>query len=194
MTTKQELQTVLKEKHGINKNISKSLNSQECERLLDLLHTESSAVKLIESFIQKNSELGNNNKTLGQRRSHADNKFARIQTEYRELEISIANLENSKLSLEQRKQKLEQESQKLDGEIKKISTANENLIAKVETLTTHNDELVTANQQLKAENKDLKNIVDQIRFRLARDTEELLKYEDSEIRKALIRLFKWTIG
>jgi hypothetical protein len=54
--------------------------------------------------------------------------------------------------------------------------------------------LTEANTQLKKDNKDLKNIVDQIRLRLARDTKELLEYEDNEIRKALIRLFRWTLG
>ena len=48
--------------------------------------------------------------------------------------------------------------------------------------------------QLKKDNKELKNVVDQIRLRLAHDTKMLLQYEDSEIRKALIRLFRWTLG
>ena len=48
--------------------------------------------------------------------------------------------------------------------------------------------------QLKKDNKELKNVVDQIRLRLARDTKMLLQYEDSEIRKALIRMFRWTLG
>ena len=71
---------------------------------------------------------------------------------------------------------------------------NKTLSSKVQTLSTQNDELVDANEQLKKDNKDLKNIVDQIRLRLARDTKMLLEYEDSEIRKALIRLFRWTLG
>lgn len=61
-------------------------------------------------------------------------------------------------------------------------------------MITRNDELVDVNDQLKKENKDLKNIVDQIRLRLARDIDELLRYEDSELRKAMIRLFRWTLG
>ena len=64
----------------------------------------------------------------------------------------------------------------------------------MQTLTSQNDELIDANTKLKKDNKDLKNIVDQIRLRLARDTKMLLEYEDSEIRKALIRLFRWTLG
>ncbi|MEQ9669030.1 hypothetical protein [Coleofasciculus sp. G2-EDA-02] len=56
------------------------------------------------------------------------------------------------------------------------------------------EELVDANEKLKKDNRDLTNIVDQIRLRLARDTKMLLEYEDSEIRKALIRLFRWTLG
>jgi hypothetical protein len=64
----------------------------------------------------------------------------------------------------------------------------------VQTIVTEKDELAEANNQLKRDNKELKNIVDQIRLRLARDTKMLLQYEDSELRKAVIRLFRWTLG
>jgi FtsZ-binding cell division protein ZapB len=68
------------------------------------------------------------------------------------------------------------------------------LVSQVQVLTTQNDELTIANTQLKKENRDLKNIVDQIKLRLARDTKALLQYENSELRKAVIRLFRWTLG
>jgi predicted RNase H-like nuclease (RuvC/YqgF family) len=66
--------------------------------------------------------------------------------------------------------------------------------AKVETLTSQNTELTGANEQLKKDNKDLKNIVDQIKLQLARDTKALLQYEDNQIRRAVIKLFRWTLG
>lgn len=50
------------------------------------------------------------------------------------------------------------------------------------------------NDQLKKDNKRLKNLVDAIRLKLAIDVESLLRYEDSEIRQALIRWFKGTQG
>lgn len=93
-----------------------------------------------------------------------------------------------------RKQQLSQEHQALESQVKNLEQDNHNLSFKVQTLIGHNDELMAANTQLKKDNKDLKNLVDQIRLRLARDTKMLLQYEDSEIRKVLIRLFQWTLG
>jgi hypothetical protein len=50
------------------------------------------------------------------------------------------------------------------------------------------------NDQLKKDNKHLKNLVDAIRLKLNIDVESLLRYEDSEIRQALIRWLKGTQG
>jgi len=86
------------------------------------------------------------------------------------------------------------EQQALENQINELTADNKNLSLKVQTLITRNDELSEANDRLKRDNKELKNVVDQIRLRLARDTKMLLQYEDSEIRKALIRLFRWTLG
>ncbi|MFM6004193.1 MAG: hypothetical protein ACKPB7_13115, partial [Sphaerospermopsis kisseleviana] len=61
MVSKSQVQTVLKQKYGINKNISDVLDKEECERLLTILEDEPIAVKLIESFAEKNSSLGKNN-------------------------------------------------------------------------------------------------------------------------------------
>lgn len=194
MPSKRELQTILKEKYGINKNITQSLSQEDCENLLFLLSDQPSAQKLIESFIAKNVELAQNNQDYGRRRSQAEKKFERLQAEHRQLQKSIAELEKANGALGNRKQTLSQEHQDLEAEINKLTAANQSLSQKVQTLTTQNDELFEANDQLKKDNKELKNIVDQIRLRLARDTKMLLQYEDSEIRKALIRLFRWTLG
>jgi chromosome segregation ATPase len=187
MASKVELQNILKVKYGINKNISQPLSLDECERMLDLLEREPSAIKLIESFAQKNGILGRNNATFGRQRSLAENRLEALTQDYQELESSVQALEASSAALTNRKQQLEQEQQKLEVEVETLAATNRILDNKVEELTTAND-------RLKRDNKDLKNIVDAIRLRLARDTQELLKYEDSEIRKALIRLFRWTLG
>lgn len=194
MSSKSQLQTVLKERYGINKNVSQSLSFEDCEQLLQILASQPSTAKLVESFIGKNVELARNNKHYGLRRSQAEKKFERLQAEYQQLEKSVAELEQSTEKLGDRKQSLSQEQQALEADITKLTNANQLLSVKVQTLTTRNDELVEVNDQLKKDNKELKNVVDQIRLRLARDTKMLLEYEDSEIRKALIRLFRWTLG
>lgn len=187
MASKNELQDILKDKFGINKNISQALSQAECETLLDLLIREPSAAKLVEAYADKNNSLGRNNAFHGRARNQAERKLETLKTEYQQLEDSIQ-------TLERKKHLLEAEQKTLESQVQSLSAHNQALESKVQTLTTQKDELSEANTQLKKENKDLKNIVDQIRLRLARDTKLLLQYEDSEIRKALIRLFRWTLG
>lgn len=194
MASKDELQNALKEKFGINKNISKPLSKEECERLLDLLYSEPSAAKLVSSYADKNSSLGRNNATYARARSQTEHKFEVLQAEHLQLEKSIESIEQAKTALESKKRLLEEEQKKLEAEVQGLYSKNQSLASKVQNLNTQNDDLTVANTQLKKENKDLKNIVDQIRLRLARDTKMLLQYEDSEIRKAVIRLFRWTLG
>ncbi|MGF1498183.1 MAG: hypothetical protein ACFB8W_15375 [Elainellaceae cyanobacterium] len=194
MPSKSELQNILKEEYGINKNISQPLSVEDCEKLMMLLREQPSVARLTESFISKNTDLSKNNRHYGQLRSQAEKKLETLKSEYQQLEKSIAEMEKSKGKLNSRKQELSQEHQALEAEIRKLSQQNQELDSKVKSLSTRNDELFEANEQLKKDNKDLKNLVDQIRLRLARDTKLLLQYEDSEIRKVLIRLFRWTLG
>ncbi|MGF1512154.1 MAG: hypothetical protein ACFB5Z_00435 [Elainellaceae cyanobacterium] len=194
MQSKSEIQAHLKEKYAINKNISQPLTIEECEQLLALLNEHQAAAKIVGSFVSKNSDLSQNNRHYGQLRGRAEKKLESLQAEYSQLEQSIEELESSKGILGDRKQELSQEHGELEKQVDELSSKNKFLASKVQGLTTQNDELFEANAQLKKDNKDLKNIVDHIRLRLARDTKLLLQYEDSEIRKALIRLFQWTLG
>jgi chromosome segregation ATPase len=194
MASKDELQNALKAEHGINKNISQALSKDECTRLLILLSSEPSVARLTESFVEKNSNLGKNNAFFGRMRSQAESRLETLQTEYSTLAEAIKAIEASKLTLEDRKKQLEQDKAKLEAEVTMLSAETTTLESKVKTLNSENTELLGANEQLKKDNKDLKNLVDAIRLRLAKDTKQLLKYEDSEIRKALIKLFQWTLG
>lgn len=194
MQSKSELQTILKNRYSINKNVTQSLNRDECEQLLALLTDKPAARNLVAAFIQKNHELSNNNRTLGKRRENAARKLEQLTRDYQWLEESIAKQEERNEGLVKQKVVLVEEEAELQHKIEILMQQNEGLAAKVQTLTTHNDELVDANDRLQRDNKALKNIVDQIRLRLARDIDELLRYEDSELRKAMIRLLKWTLG
>jgi DNA repair exonuclease SbcCD ATPase subunit len=194
MASKDELQSSLKERFSINKNISQPLTKEECERLIKLLESEPSAVKLVDSYASKNSTLGHNNSSYARARNQAERKFEALQTEYLQLEKSIESIELAKINLENKKKLLEEEQRKLKDEVGNLTSNNQLLVSKVQTLTTQNDEIADANAKLMKENRDLNNIVNQIKLRLARDTKALLQYEDNEIRKALIRLFRWTLG
>ncbi len=194
MLSKGKLQAELKEKYGINKNVTNLLSAEDCDVLLALLNSNKSAEKLVHSFVKKNNELWRNNQQHGSRRSRAEKRLKSIQEEYKQLEKAISDIEKVNEDLTTQKMTLSSKQQDLKNEIDEITAKNQDLSLKVQTLTTHNDELVEINDQLKRDNKDLKNAVDQIRLRLARDTKMLLQYEDSEIRRALIRLFRWTLG
>ncbi|MDV3348152.1 hypothetical protein QGP82_05590 [Leptothoe sp. LEGE 181152] len=194
MPSKKELQAILQNRYGINKNISQPLDTEDCEQLLATLQSQPSAVKLVDSYASKNSELGKSNRHSNQLLSDAEKKLQKLQSEYQYLELQIATMEKAKANLSEPKQVTSKEKATLEAEIKRLTAEKSYLDSKVQNLTTQNDELVDANTQLKKDNKELKNIVDQIRLRLARDTKMLLQYEDSEIRKALIRLFRWTLG
>jgi chromosome segregation ATPase len=194
MATKDELQNTLKDKYKINKNISQVLTKEECEQLLELLKLEPSTAKLVQSFVQKNSNLSNNNALYGRMRSKAEAKLSSLQEEYEALEASIQAIESDTTKLEERKQQLEAERQQLEAEVQRLASYNTRLETKVETLASQNTELTGANEQLKKDNKNLKNIVDQIKLQLARDTKALLQYEDNQIRRAVIKLFRWTLG
>ena len=191
---KEELQTILKEKYGINKNISQSLAAEECEQLMITLQREVSMVKIVQSFVEKNTNLERRNQHFGLLRINTEKKLQKLQSEYQQLKIQINSMEKSEAGLSDQTQVVTAETTALQTDVKRLSTEKQFLSNKIQTLITHNDELVEANTQLKKDNKELKNVVDQIRLRLARDVKMLLQYEDSEIRKALIRLFRWTLG
>jgi hypothetical protein len=73
----------------------------------------------------------------------------------------------------------------------RLQAAQKGLVTKKSNEIKQKD---AVNDQLKKDNKHLKNLVDAIRLKLAIDVESLLRYEDSEIRQALIRWFKGTQG
>ncbi len=73
--------------------------------------------------------------------------------------------------------------------------AKHNLLEdQIQNLMAQNQELIEVNNQLKKDNKNLKNLVDAIKLRLAIDVKNLLRYEDSEIRIALVKWFKGIEG
>ncbi|MGD1862458.1 MAG: hypothetical protein ACFB0E_21130 [Leptolyngbyaceae cyanobacterium] len=194
MPSKSHLQSLLKEKYGINKNITQSLSAEDCKTLWETLQKQPSSVRLVESLLHKNQELSQRNRFFGLRRSQAERKWEKLKVENEQLERSIIDLREHNEKLGDRKSLLSKEQQTLEIEIRQLTAQNQLLNAKVTNLSTHNEELTEANDELKRDNKELKNLVDQIRLRLARDTKMLLQYEDSEIRKAMIRLFRWTLG
>jgi hypothetical protein len=71
---------------------------------------------------------------------------------------------------------------------------NQQLLARVKELEVDNRSLTQVNAELKKDNKSLKNIVDSIRLQIAKDMKGILKYQDSDLRQAILKLFKSTQG
>jgi hypothetical protein len=71
---------------------------------------------------------------------------------------------------------------------------NQHLLAQVKGLEVNNLSLTKVNAELKKDNKSLKNIVDSIRLQIAKDMKGILKYQDSDLRQAILKLFKSTQG
>ena len=194
MPSKAELQAILKDEYDINKNITQSLSLEDCERWLHFLRQDASAKKLVDAFVRKNEELSKNNRQFGQRRRQAEDHAAKLKAQNEKLQKSIAVQESSHELLETSKLPPNQDYQDLKRDMEKLHMENQRLSQQLQGLTARNDELTEANSILKKDNKELKNVVDQIRLQLAKNTKELLQYEDSEIRKALVRVFRWTLG
>ncbi len=72
--------------------------------------------------------------------------------------------------------------------------ANKQLQTESIRLTSKNQELTEVNSELQKDNKALKTYIDQIRLRLSLDMKQLLKFEDSEIRRELTKWFSKTQG
>lgn len=192
MATKQQLQDRLKQQYGINKNISQGLAVADCERLLHLLDSESSVLGLVNAFADKNEDLSKNNRQYGQQRSQAERQLEKTKAECEQLQQSVVEAQSRLESLRQQRGGLSKEQEALEQEIMALQKRNTALGSDVQALKSKTKELTTANTALKKDNKALKNIVDQIRLKLALDIRQLMRYEDSELRKAAARLFKWT--
>lgn len=194
MATKKQLQETLKQQYGINKNISQELSTDNCERLLALMDQEPSILELVASFADKNVELGKNNQRFGQQRSQAERQLKKAKAEYEKLQQSVAEAESRNDGLREKRGDLDKEQAALQQRINALQARNQQLSGTVQTLEKKTEELSDVNEVLKKDNKALKNLVDQIRLKLAIDIKQLMRYEDSEIRKAAARLFKWTQG
>ena len=97
---------------------------------------------------------------------------------------------NSEIDRLDKALKLEKERFEAGGQ--NSSSRDDFLESKVKALTSQNSELIKVNDELKKDNRFLKNSVDAIRLKLAIEVKNLLKSDDSEIRRALAKWFKGT--
>lgn len=108
---------------------------------------------------------------------------------------AISQFAGSELSKRQRLQAAQKGmATKKSKEIELKNKEYGSLESEAKILASQREELIEVNNKLKKDNKDLKNLVDAIRLKIAVDMKKLVKYEDSEIRNALVKWFKSTQG
>lgn len=186
--SKSELQTILKDKYKINKNISEELTADECRQLLSMLSQGNvSLEKILAAYADKNSALGKNNALYGRQRSNAEKKAIQLQQKYEELQQNISQLGNRKTAVSSEQQRLVEQVKTLEEQKLKLSS-------EVRQLDVRNNELAKINFELKKDNKHLKNLVDSIRLNLSKDFKDILTSDNSEIKKALAKLYKSLLG
>jgi hypothetical protein len=94
-TPKQENEEIaeqLKIDYQINKNISNALTLEQKKEVLQILQSNNSVVLLVNSFIDKNNELGNNNRTFGKERSQAKQALTTQVEENNKLATDLSQL------------------------------------------------------------------------------------------------------
>lgn len=82
----------------------------------------------------------------------------------------------------------------LAQENKRIVAENQQLKQEQPALNDEYEKLKQINLELQKDNKALQTYINQIQLRLALDVKKLLKFEDSEIRKELVKWFARTQG
>ncbi len=112
--------------YGIHDESDALTDVESVRRLVALLESEISTLKLVDSFIAKNRELTTNNQQYGKQRNQALARYEQAQAENRALEASIAEIENSNEGLAARKRELEVEAQRKIAEINQTKVDLEN--------------------------------------------------------------------
>ncbi len=82
----------------------------------------------------------------------------------------------------------------LQQQVQQHKDRADGLAKQVEELNTNNQLFIKVNAELKQDNKYLKNLVDAIRLQIVKETRGLLNYQDSELRQAVMKLYKLTRG
>ncbi len=162
----------------------------DAERALDALDFSATFDRL--SILQAASRFAGTELINRQRLQAAQKgQVTRKQKELAEKEEKIHDLVKQIINL--RENPSSEELAELQGKLKDLETDRDNLLASKDEMEKQTDELKKVNDLLMKDNRQLRNLLDQIRLKVAQETKSLLRYQDSEIRQAVIRLFQKTI-
>jgi hypothetical protein len=196
MAVKAELQNILKERYGINKNISQPLSALECQQLIRLLSSETGVAKVVESFIDKNKELVTKNQQLGKRNVKLVEK---VEVEQEKATVLQNELKLARMELQNRQGGVSSipnpsEESGIDNQVPVLTDRLKMLEREMNTLASDNKKLVEVNDDLKKDNNEMKNIVDAIRLRFSLEVEQVLESDNNGIRKAITQMYRSVLG
>lgn len=118
-------------------------------------------------------------------------QVTRKQKELTEKEEKIHHLVKQIINLEENPSS--EELAELQAQLKVLESDRDVLLASKDEMEKQTDELKKVNDSLMKDNRQLRNLLDQIRLQVAQEMKSLLRYQDSEIRRAVIRLFQKTV-
>ncbi|GEM_PF-3510285 len=90
--TNQELATHLKKVYGINRNIAQILTKEQKEELLFLLVENKTVLTLVETFVQKNQEISQNNRQFGRQRERVKKELEVSKSKNQELLQELSSM------------------------------------------------------------------------------------------------------
>jgi predicted RNase H-like nuclease (RuvC/YqgF family) len=118
------------------------------------------------------------------------------QADIKQRDLQIARSKQQVIGADspEQAQEIELMQQQYRVVIDQYESQNQQLSARVKEIEADNRSLTKVNAELKKDNKSLKNIVDSIRLQIAKDMKGVLKNQDSDLRQAILKLFKSTQG
>jgi regulator of replication initiation timing len=138
------------------------------------------------------NELKNRQSAQGQQRRLVTIKTNQVEQLKQQYQADVKQLN---LQIELLNQQIKgADSPDIFQKIALLEQQNEVQKNKIKELDDDNRSFVKVNDLLKQDNKHLKNIVDAIRLQIAQDMKGILKYQDGDLRQAILKLFKSTQG
>lgn len=179
--TKKEAIALLKEQGWTKADAERALTALD-------FSTNPDRLVILEAAIQfSGAELLNRQRLQAAQKGQVDRKrkeLAEKEEKIHDLIKQIVNLKENAFSAE---------LVELQAELQALESDRDAILAGKDELEKKTEKLKEVNDMLMKDNRRLRNVLDQIKLKIAQDMKSLLRSKDSEIRRAAIRLFQKTI-
>lgn len=179
--TKKEAIALLKEQGWTKADAERALTSLD-------FSTNPDRLVILEAAIEfSGSELLNRQRLQAAQKGQVNRKLkelAKKEEKIHDLVKQIVNLKENAFCAE---------LVELQAQLQALESDRDAILAGKDELEKQTEKLKEVNDMLMKDNRRLRNVLDQIKLKIAQDMKSLLRYQDSEIRRAAIRLFQKTI-